>query len=105
MNSSLANLTKNLGDNHPITTEYFKKQGYTTEQISLAYRKGVFPYEYITSHDRFKETELPPIQEFHSVFGGKISQEDYEHAQKVWKEFGCKNLGEYNDLLSQDRRA
>ncbi|GBB96236.1 hypothetical protein RclHR1_27070004 [Rhizophagus clarus] len=98
MNSSLANLTKNLGDNHPITTEYFKKQGYTTEQISLAYRKGVFPYEYITSHDRFKETELPPIQEFHSVFGGKISQEDYEHAQKVWKEFGCKNLGEYNDL-------
>ncbi|GBB99182.1 hypothetical protein RclHR1_03440015 [Rhizophagus clarus] len=83
MNSSLANLTKNLGDDYPITTEYFKKQGYITKQISLAYRKGVFPHEYITSHDRFKETELPPIQEFHSIFGGKISQEDYEHAQKV----------------------
>jgi hypothetical protein len=83
MNTSLASLTKNLGDNHPITTEYFKKQGYSSEQISLAYRKGIFPHEYIDSHDRFKETVLPPIHEFHSVLGGKISQEDYNHAQNV----------------------
>ena len=27
-----------------------------------------------------------------------ISKYDYEHAQKVWKEFGIKNLGEYHDL-------
>ncbi|CAI2193247.1 13260_t:CDS:1, partial [Funneliformis geosporum] len=51
MNTSLASLTKNLGDNHPITTEYFKKQGYSSEQISLAYRKEIFSYEYIDSHD------------------------------------------------------
>ncbi|CAI2195282.1 8667_t:CDS:1, partial [Funneliformis geosporum] len=44
MNSSLTSLTKNLGDNHPIMTEYFKKQGYFSEQISLAYRKGIFPH-------------------------------------------------------------
>ncbi|CAI2193308.1 18510_t:CDS:1, partial [Funneliformis geosporum] len=49
-------------------------------------------------HNRFKEIELPLIHEFHSVLGGKISQEDYNHAQNVWKEFGCKNLEEYNDL-------
>ncbi|CAI2187332.1 1360_t:CDS:2, partial [Funneliformis geosporum] len=64
----------------------------------IAYRKGIFPHEYIDSHDRFKKTELPPIHEFHSVLGGKISQEDYNHNQNVWNEFGCKNLGEYNDL-------
>ncbi|CAI2199566.1 13475_t:CDS:1, partial [Funneliformis geosporum] len=62
------------------------------------YRKGIFPYEYIDSHDRFKEIELPLIHEFHSVLGGKISQENYNHAQNVWKEFEYKNLGEYNDL-------
>ncbi|CAI2197658.1 4469_t:CDS:1, partial [Funneliformis geosporum] len=50
------------------------------------------------SHDRFKETELPLIHEFYSILGGKISQEDYNHAQNVWNKFGCKNLGEYNDL-------
>ncbi|CAI2188017.1 16934_t:CDS:1, partial [Funneliformis geosporum] len=44
-------LTKNLGDDYPITTKYFKKQDYSSEQISLAYRKGIFPYEYIDSHD------------------------------------------------------
>jgi hypothetical protein len=98
MNSSLASLTKNLGDNHPITSQYFKKLGYTEEQLALVYRKGVYPYDYIDSHDRFKEAELPPIHEFYSTLKGKITQADYQHAQKVWKTFGCKNLGEYHDL-------
>jgi hypothetical protein len=96
MNASLANLTKNLGDNHPITSQHFKN--FSSEQISLVCRKGVYPYKYIDLHDRFKETELPPIQEFYGQLSGKISQNDYAHAQKVWKDFGCKNLGEYHDL-------
>ncbi|UZO21984.1 uncharacterized protein OCT59_014362 [Rhizophagus irregularis] len=73
MNSSLASLTKNLGNNHPITSQYFKKLCYTEEQLALVYYKGVNPYDYIDSHDRFKETELPPIHEFHSTLKGKIS--------------------------------
>ncbi|CAI2201775.1 4794_t:CDS:1, partial [Funneliformis geosporum] len=68
------------------------------EQLALVYRKGVYPYDYIDSHDRFQETELPPIHEFYTTLKGKISQDDYKHAQKVWKEFRCKNLGEYHDL-------
>ncbi|CAI2191282.1 254_t:CDS:1, partial [Funneliformis geosporum] len=44
------------------------------------------------------ETDLPLIHEFYSVLGDKILQEDYNHAQNVWNEFRCKNLGEYNDL-------
>jgi len=45
MNNSLANLTKNLGGNHPIVSKYFKSQGYSDEQISLAFRKGIYPYD------------------------------------------------------------
>ncbi|CAG8614742.1 3281_t:CDS:2, partial [Scutellospora calospora] len=96
MNNSLANLTKNLGSNHPITSQHFKD--YSLDQISLASHKGVYPYDYIDSQERFKETELPPIHEFHSILKGKISQDDYYHAQKVWKTFGCKTLGEYHNL-------
>ena len=28
----------------------------------------------------------------------KISEDDYQHAQRVWKEFGIRNLGDYHDL-------
>ncbi|CAG8449308.1 3563_t:CDS:2 [Cetraspora pellucida] len=83
MNNSLANLTKNLGTNHPITSQHFRD--YSSDQISLASRKGVYPYEYIDSQDRFLETELPPIHEFSTYLHGKISQKDYEHAQKYYE--------------------
>src|ERR1043166_2689365 len=96
MNSSLANLAKNLGGDMPITKRHFANL--SSKQIDLITRKGVYPYEYIDSHDRFKETKLPPIHEFYRHLNGKIKQTDYEHAQRVWKEFECKNLGEYHDL-------
>ena len=102
MNSSLAKLTENLGDKHPLTSRYFKSQGYTDKQISLATRKGIYPYDYIDSQDRFLETELPPIHEFSTTLKGKISLEDYHHAQKVWKTFGCKNLP-YEKRSSKNR--
>src|SRR5205814_5658148 len=55
MNNSLANLTKNLGDDYPITSQHLKD--FTSGQISLATCKGIYPYDYIDSHDRFNETE------------------------------------------------
>ncbi|CAG8808468.1 14619_t:CDS:2, partial [Cetraspora pellucida] len=96
MNNSLANLTKNLGNNYSITSQHFKD--YSSDQISLASHKGVYPYDYIDSQERFKETELLSIHEFHSILKGKISQDDYHHAQKVWKTFSCKTLEEYHNL-------
>ena len=93
MNNSLANLTKNLGDDHSITSQHFKD--FTPRKISLATRKGIYPYDYIDSQDRFLETELPPIHEFTTTLKGKISQENYHHAQKVWKTFGCKNIRKF----------
>ena len=69
------------------------------EQFRLLLRKGVYPYEYKTSWDKFMETQLPPKQAFHSALDMRdISQYNYEHAQKVWRAFNLKNLGEYHDL-------
>lgn len=62
-------------------------------------RKGVFPYEYVNSFLKLKETQLPPIEMFFSKLTQKnISIKDYEYAKKIWKKFNIQNLGEYSDL-------
>ena len=53
----------------------------------------------MSSWDKFEETQLPPIEAFYSNFNmANVSEDDYEHAQRVWKEFRIRNLGEYHDL-------
>ena len=65
-------------------------------------RKGVYPYEYMDSWERFNETSLPPKESFYSELNLEdISDKDYLHAQKVWGEFGIRNLGGYHDLYVQ----
>ena len=71
-------------------------------KFSLLLRKGVYPYEYMDSSEKFNETKLPDKESFYSELNKEgITDEDYVHAQKVWKVFEIKNLGEYHDLYVQ----
>ena len=68
----------------------------------LLLRKGVYPYEYMDSWEKFDKTTLPPKETFHSNLNLEdISNTDYVHAQKVWEAFEIKNLGEYHNLYTQ----
>ena len=63
-------------------------------------RKGVYPYEYMDSWERFNETSLPPKKDFYSELTLEdISDKDYEHAQKVFREY-CTDMGESHDLYA-----
>ena len=96
MASSLDSLTKNLVGGKE--EKLFGFENYSELQYELLTRKGVYPYEYIPSWDKFKES-LPPIEAFYSKLNmSKISEDDYQHAQRVWKEFGIRNLGDYHNL-------
>ena len=65
----------------------------------LLLRKGVYPYEYMDSWERFNETSLPDKKAFYSELNLEdITDKDYAHAQKVFEEFKVKNLGDYHDL-------
>ena len=68
----------------------------TEEKLQLLLRKGVFPYDYIDSWDRFKEQQLPPKEAFFSKLrNAHITDDDYKHAQTVWEKFNIKNLYRY----------
>ena len=65
----------------------------------LLLRKGVYPYEYMDSWERFNETSLPSKTEFYSNLNMEdIDEIDYRHGNKVFKSFKLENLGHYRDL-------
>ena len=102
MVSSLDSLTRNLVGSALSDGKgggkLFGFENYLELQYELLTRKGVYPYEYMLSWDKFKES-LPSIEAFYSELNmSKISEDDYQHAQRVWKEFGIRNLGDYHDL-------
>ena len=96
MSSSLDSLTKNLVSGGK---QLFGFEDYSELQYELLTRKGIYPYEYVSSWDCFEEMQLPPIEAFCSKLNmSSISSDDYQHAQKVLKEFRIHNLGDYHDL-------
>ena len=52
------------------------------------------------SQERFDQTSLPDEKTVYSNLNIKnITDVDYRHAKRVFKEFNIKNLGEYRDLF------
>ena len=65
----------------------------------LLVRKGVYPYEYMDSWEKMDEQQLPPKEAFFSkLTDSGISDEDYEHAQKVWRTFDIHTMRDYHNL-------
>ena len=96
MSSSLDSLVNNLARGN---NKFFGFEDYNESQYKLLIQKGIYPYEYMDDWDKFKETKLPPKEAFYRKLNMTgVSEEDYEHARRVWGEFGIRNLGEYHDL-------
>ena len=95
MSSSLNNLVKNLPDEALKYTYNTFKQ----EQFNLMKQKGIYPYDYMDSIEKFKQTKLPMKEQFYSILNNEhITDEDYQHAQNVWNTFKLQSMGEYHDL-------
>ena len=94
LQTSLANLVSNLQpDDFHDTKREFKKN------VDLLTRKGVYPYDYVSSLEKLSETQLPPKEEFYSKLNDEdISEDDYQHAINVWNTFNCKTIRDYHDL-------
>ena len=98
MGSSLEALVNNLPKDAFNNLERY----YTKEEAELIKRKGFYPYEYMSTEERFKETKLPPKEAFYSRLSGKgISKGDYKHALNVWNVFKMKTFKEYHELYNK----
>ena len=72
------------------------------KKFILLLRKGVYPDEYMDSWERFNDILVPNKEAFYSNLNMEdITDTDYRHAKKVFKELELKNLGEYHDLHVQ----
>ena len=100
MSQSLAKLASNLLDDKYIYTS----KVFQGEKLTLMKEKGVYPYDYMDNFEKFKESKLPSKKDFYSLLMDEdISEREYRHAQKVWKTFRIKNMGQYhNYFISQE---
>ena len=98
MAASLDKLVNNLPKDDFINLGLY----YSSDKFNLVARKGVYPYEYMDSLEKLKETKLPPKEAFYlRLNDGGISNEDYAHALKVWRIFKMEYFKDYHELYNK----
>ena len=101
LNASLDTLVKNLYEDGKGKSKFIHSAEHCIQptNLDLLLKKGVYPYDYMNAWDRFDETKLPAKKEFYSKLSeSHITDEQYQHAQRVWNTFRCRHLGDYHDL-------
>ena len=94
LSSSLDKLVRNL----PKESLKYTSQKFKGEKLDLMSQKGVYPYDFMDSFDKFNE-KLASKEDFYSILNDEnITDDQYKHAQNVWNTFNLKNMGEYHDL-------
>ena len=97
--SSLESLVEDLAQEGLQAFPHLRSETADDVETKLLLRKGVYPYEYMDSFEKFEEPELPPKDQFYSTLKKEhVTNEDYEHAQLVFNKFAMSSLGEYHDI-------
>ena len=63
-------------------------------------QKCFFPYSYLDSFEKFKETLPTYVDSCKNSLTGAIdiTLSDYQHALNIYQKFGSRNLGDYHDI-------
>ena len=95
MSSSLDKLASNLPKDDLIYTS----KAFQGKRLDLLSKKGVYPYDFMDSFEKFNNRELPTKDQFYSILNDEhITDNEYIHAKEVWDTFYIKTMGEYHDL-------
>ena len=95
MSSSLDKLVSNLPKDDLIYTS----KAFKGKRLDLMSQKGVYPNDFMDSFVKFNQTGLPNKNQFYRILNDQhITDDEYDHANKVWNTFMIKTMGEYHDL-------
>ena len=95
MSSSLNKLVSNLPKDDLIYTS----KAFKGKRLNLMFQKGVYPYDFMNSFEKFNQMKLPTKDQFYSILNDQhITDDEYDHAKKVWKTFNIRAMEEYHDL-------
>ena len=80
MSSSLDKLISNL----PKDDLKYTSKELTGKKFSLMSQKGVYPYDFVDSFERFDQMELPTKDQFYSILNDQhITNDEYNYAKEV----------------------
>ena len=96
MSLSLDKLASNLPND---AFKYTSEELQNDKILKHMKQKGVYPYDYMDSLNRFSDKKLPNKDAFYSILNDEhVSDMQYLHAIEVWKAFKLEDMGEFHDL-------
>ena len=79
MSSSLDKLVNNLPKDDLIYTS----QVFKGKKLDLMSKKGIYPYDFMDTFEKFDEMELPTKEQFYSTLNDQhITNDEYDHAKR-----------------------
>ena len=76
-----------------------RQQELFNQRRELMIKKGVYPYKYMDSWEKFDESQLPPKDSFFSTLtDSDITDDEYDHAQRVFNLMKMESLRDYHDF-------
>ena len=107
MNFLSGSLAQNIETVRRDSIDHFvqtKKLCPDIDKLNLLLKKQVYPYDYAKTLDDYCIPNLPPkVKFFNRLTQTNISDEEYEHAEHVYKIFNCQTFLDYHLVyLSSD---
>lgn len=93
---SLSQLVEGIADDDSNFKLLYGKFGPNAKYLK---RKGIFPYDFLDSFEKLKESSLPGKEQFFNKLTNEpVSDSDYKYAIKMFKKFNCKTMLDYTML-------
>ena len=100
MSQSLDSLAKTLKKEDFALLKHYFTETSPNNDWTLLCEKGIFPYSYLDSFEKFNQPLPPYGNDWRNTLTGKIdvTKDQYKKALDLYNSFQCRSLGDYHDI-------